>query len=231
MAQGFATIQRNQQKKDSGYTTIFEKITSATGGKSQTFNWYRNTVTKIAESFKKDPSKIIRNERADSKGTEEEEDENILRKYPVSGHLYMFEYKAKMKYLPYYDAFPLVYVMKATPDEFWGANLHYLPPKKRILIIKKLFDGRIDIPKSCFHKYLTDQIDGYLLDLASSEWDTAILLPLENFVKNIKGGTSKFPYKKEDVWDETNETLYDRIKARSVVKGYGTKKSRTMVER
>ena len=67
----------------------------------------------------KDSAKVIRQERIDNRGQEEELDENLLRRYAVSGHLYMFEYKAKMKWLPYYDEF-LVYVMRATPDEFWG---------------------------------------------------------------------------------------------------------------
>ena len=108
MAQGFATIQRNAVKDNTGYTTIFEKITNMTGGEKQSFNWYKNAVKKISSEYKKDPSKIIRQERIDSRGQEEELDENLLRRYAVSGHLYMFEYKAKMKWLPYYDTFPLV---------------------------------------------------------------------------------------------------------------------------
>ena len=44
MAQGFATIQRNAVKDNTGYTTIFEKITNMTGGEKQSFNWYKNAV-------------------------------------------------------------------------------------------------------------------------------------------------------------------------------------------
>ena len=142
----------------------------------------------------------------------------------------MFEYKAKMKWLPYYDEFPLVYVMRATPDEFWGCNLHYMRPKKRIMVIQRLMEGRIDIPKKCFHKYLTSQVDGFMLDLAASEWDTAILLPLENFVRNVKGSAGKFPYTKELVWDETEENYYDRIKGRRVIRGYGKRRDTEMVK-
>ena len=230
MAQGFATIQRNATKADAGYTTLFEKITEMTGGKKQSYTWYKNAVKKAASDYKKDPGKIVRQERTDHKGNEEEPDENLLRRYAVSGHLYMFEYKAKMKWLPYYDEFPLVYVMRATPDEFWGANLHYMSPKKRILVIKKLMEGRIDIPKKCFHKYLTSQVDGHMLDLAAAEWDTAILLPVENFVRNVKGSMGKFPYTKELVWDETDETYYDRIKGRRIIRGYGKRRDTEMVK-
>ena len=230
MAQGFATIQRNTTKETTGYTTLFEKVTQLTGGQKQSFNWYRNAVKKSAMDYKKDPSKIIRDERIDNRGKEEETDENILRAYAVSGHLYMFEYKAKTKWLPYYDTFPLVYVMKASPDEFWGVNLHYMAPKKRIMVIKKLMEGRIDVPKRCFHKYLTSQVDGMMLDLAAAEWDTAILLPIENFVRNVKGSAGKFSYTKELVWEETDDNYYDRIRGRRIIRGYGNRKDTEMVK-
>jgi hypothetical protein len=230
MAQGFATIQRNTTNETTGYTTLFEKITELTGGQKQSFNWYKNAVKKSAMDYKKDPSKIIRDERIDNRGKEEETDENILRAYAVSGHLYMFEYKAKTKWLPYYDTFPLVYVMRASPDEFWGVNLHYMAPKKRIMVIKKLMEGRIDVPKRCFHKYLTSQVDGMMLDLAAAEWDTAILLPIENFVRNVKGSAGRFPYTKELVWEETDDNYYDRIRGRRIIRGYGNRKDTEMVK-
>jgi hypothetical protein len=230
MAQGFATIQRNTTNETTGYITLFEKITELTGGQKQSFNWYKNAVRKSAMDYKKDPSKIIRDERIDNRGKEEETDENILRAYAVSGHLYMFEYKAKTKWLPYYDTFPLVYVMKASPDEFWGVNLHYMAPKKRIMVIKKLMEGRIDVPKRCFHKYLTSQVDGMMLDLAAAEWDTAILLPIENFVRNVKGSAGRFPYTKELVWEETDDNYYDRIRGRRIIRGYGNRKDTEMVK-
>lgn len=230
MAQGFATIQRNTTKETTGYTTLFEKVTQLTGGQKQSFNWYKNAVKKSAMDYKKDPSKIIRDEKIDNRGNEEETDENILRRYAVSGHLYMFEYKAKTKWLPYYDTFPLVYVMRASPDEFWGVNLHYMAPKKRIMVIKKLMEGRIDVPKRCFHKYLTSQVDGMMLDLAAAEWDTAILLPIENFVRNVKGSAGKFSYTKELVWEETDDNYYDRIKGRRIIRGYGNRKDTEMVK-
>lgn len=62
MAQGFATIQRNSTKENTGYTTLFENITEMTGGKPQSFSWYKNAVKKASEKYKTDPSKIIREE-------------------------------------------------------------------------------------------------------------------------------------------------------------------------
>ncbi len=210
MSQGFGSIQLTKTYNTSN--TLFEKISNMTGGEKKSLAWYRSAVKQVASSYKKDLSKFVRDER------QKNEDENTLRRYTREGHLYMFEYKAKMKYLPYYDKNPLVYVVKASPTEFFGANLHYMNPKKRIIAIKKLMGGRIDIPKKCFHKYIQNHVDGLLLDLSIDEWDTAILLPTEDFVKNI--GSTAFPYDKELVWEETSESYYDKIKGRSVVKSY-----------
>ena len=140
----------------------------------------------------------------------------------------MFEYKAKIRWLPYYDMFPLVYVIKASNKrEFWGANLHYLTPKKRIQATRKLIQGRIDLPKGCFHKYLSAHVESLYLDLALVEWDTAILLPTENFVRDVNG--MMFPIDKENVWEDTNENFYDKIRGQRLVQGYGTSQSREMV--
>ena len=228
MATGFASIQRNNVNSDPGYKTLFERITAKTGGEKKSLSWYRSAVRAEASSYKKNFNKYILNEKSDRVGAVEEQDANQLRRYAVQGHLYMFEYKAKMRHLPYYDRFPLVYVLKATKSEFWGLNLHYLSPKKRIICTKKLMQGRIDIPKRCFHKYLQPHVDGLMLDLASSEWDTAILLPTEDFVKDINGRA--FPISKEDVWEETNEQFYDKIRGQRIVKGYGTPQSREMAK-
>ena len=226
MATGFAAIQRNNVNKDPGYKTLFERVSAKTGGEKKSLSWYRAAVKNEAAAYKKNFNKYILNERSDRVGAVEEQDANQLRRYAVQGHLYMFEYKAKMRHLPYYDRFPLVYVLKATRSEFIGLNLHYLSPKKRIICTKKLMQGRIDIPKRCFHKYLQPHVDGLMLDLASSEWDTAILLPTEDFVKDINGRA--FPINKEDVWEETNEQFYDKIRGQRIVKGYGTPQSKEM---
>jgi hypothetical protein len=222
MATGFKEIQRNSVVKSKGYKTLFEKITEKTGGEKKSLSWYMSQVKEESSRYKKDSKKLIRDEKKDTN------DENVLRRYTVAGHLYMFEYKAKSRWLPYYDKFPLVYVMKSNGGEFWGANLHYMNPKRRIIAIKKLMEGRVDMPKACFHKYLGDHVNGFYLDLAAVEWDTAILLPVEDFVRNVKG--SVFPYERELVWEETNENLYDRIKGRRVIQGYGKSKDIQMVK-
>tara|TARA_B100001175_G_scaffold107702_1_gene91578 strand:- start:559 stop:1254 length:696 start_codon:yes stop_codon:yes gene_type:complete len=230
MPQGFQEIQRPLEPENTGYETIFEKIQKKTGGQKQTYTWYKNAVRTEALIYNKAPERIIKDEIQDRKGPEEQQDENQIRNYTVSGHMYLFEYNAKYRTkLPYYDEFPLVYVIKATRTEFWGANLHYLSPKKRVWCIKRLMDGRVDIPRVCFHKYLLSNVGGYLLDLAATEWTTAILLPIENFVRNVKGKQSLATYMKELVWEESQDKFYDKIKQRRIIRGYGTQSDKDMV--
>ena len=229
MATGFAAVQRNNVNTNPGYKTLFERVSARTGGEKKTLSWYRSAVKAEASTYKKNFNKYILNENTDRVGASELQDANLLRRYTLAGHMYMFEYKAKMKWLPYYDRFPLVYSIKApNKNEFWGANLHYMSPKKRIAATKKLMQGRIDIPKRCFHKYLSQHVEGLYLDIAASEWDTAILLPTEEFVKNVNGMI--FPIEKSEVWEDTDENFYDKIRGQRIVKGYGTKQSREMAK-
>jgi len=216
MAKGFKQ-QASERKK--GYVTLFERVKEKTGNEEQTWQWYRNTVRTMALEYKKNPDKTIRDERRDRTDDIEDRDGNTLRRYARQGRLFLFEYKARMKYLPYYDTFPLVYVVKANTDHFFGFNLHYMEPRKRMLAIEKLKQDRIDLPRSCLHKYILDHVDGFLLDLAIDEWDTAIALPVEHFVRERKG--ILVPYKSSDVWKETNENYNDRIKAKRIIRGYG----------
>ena len=216
MATGF---KQDAQSNVKNYETIFEKIKTLTEGEEKSWTWYRREVKKIALTYKKQPQKFIREERSDRSQEEELQDVNELRRYARQGRLFLFEYKAKMKYLPYYDQFPLVYTIAANKDHFIGANLHYLHPKRRVYVIKDLLRGKISVPKNCIHKYITDHVDGFLLDLGSDEWDSAIALPVERFVKERNG--QSFPYKSVDVWKETSESYNLKFKAKRIIKGYG----------
>ena len=99
MATGFASIQRNSVNTDPGYKTLFERINAQTGGEKKSLSWYRNAVKAEASKYKKNFNKYILDEKFDRVGAAQEQDKNELRRYTVAGHLYMFEYKAKMKWL------------------------------------------------------------------------------------------------------------------------------------
>lgn len=215
MAKGF----KKEDKKTKNYKTIFEKLQEKTDGEEQSWQWYRQTLKSMAMDIKQHPEHLVRDEKKDRLEKEDAQDKNRLRRFTRQGRLFLFEYKATTKYLPYYDTFPLVYVLQSSPEYFIGANLHYLHPKKRPLVIEKLKQDRIDIPRICIHKYILDHVEGFLLDLALDEWDTAIALPIDHFVK--QSGKVLVPYKASDVWTETNTKWGDRLKAKRIIKGYG----------
>lgn len=204
-------------KKSTGYETIFEKIVKKADGEKKSLMWYMSTLNTLTNELK-----IIPDEVKDNSGKEDERDENVLRLFPLQGHLYFFEYEAKMKYLPYYDKFPLVYVLSQSKTEFYGANLHYINPKKRPYIITDLKKGKINIPKNIIHKYLRTQVKSFFLDLAEEEWETSILLPVENFVKTSKSG--KIPYERTDVWDDIDKGFNNKLKGERITKEYGLNK-------
>ncbi len=201
------------------YETLFEKIEKKADGKQQTLAWYRNNLQTMAKSYDQNPERMIRDEKADSKQPIELQDHNELRKHVKKGHLYFFSYEAKSKWLPYYDRFPLAYVLKRTnTNEFYAANLHYIKPKQRIKVIQKLNRNLIDIPRKIIHKYLNSHVDGLFLDLSQDEWESAVLLPVENFRNGKFKG--RLPYDRNHVWEEMQPHESNRIKAKVVVKDY-----------
>ena len=207
------------------YKTIFEKVSDATNGEKKSVSWYRDKVKSLASTYKTAPEKVLEIERRDRLDTKQ--DENILRTTVRDGHLYLFEYEAKTKSLPYYDKFPLVYVIKDFGNEFYGANLHYLRPKERVKVIQKLERGFIDLPKIIIHKYIKTHCKSPFLDLAIDEWETSIFLPVEDFV--IEKGSGSIAYDKESVWNEIHKKDQDRIKAKRIIKGYGKQSDKEMV--
>lgn len=139
----------------------------------------------------------------------------------MPGFLYMFLYDPKLKKeLPYYDRFPLVFPFRKTPDGFIGLNMHYLPYQLRIQLLDRLMiyksnsrmneatrikyswqliDGvsRFAAAKPCVKQYLTGHVRSQFRKVNSSDWATAMLLPVERFV-----GASK-----QQIWADSRKTM------------------------
>ena len=122
------------------------------------------------------------------------------------GSMYSFFYDPKnKKTLPYYDTFPLVFVIGPKPGGFLGINLHYLPPVLRAKLMDQLyaitnnkkFDGTTKLVVSyellskaarfryfepCVKHYLFDHVKSKFLKIEPKFWDTALMLPTEKFV-------------------------------------------------
>jgi hypothetical protein len=210
-----------QAGKKEGYKTIFEKVKDKTAGESKSLPWYKSTLKSLAANIQKEPARMNEQEKFDSISALVNQDQNVNRRRVFPGHLYFFDYKAETIDLPYYDKYPLVYVLKTEGGAFYGANLHYLEPKKRLIVINKLDKGVVDIPRVIIHKYLYKRCKSLFLDLAKQEWVTASALPVEDFVL-MKGG-GKIEYPKEYVWEEIDQHWNDRIKGTRIVKGTNRK--------
>lgn len=137
------------------------------------------------------------------------------------GNMYLFAYDAKhKKTLPYFDRYPLIFPLKKAPGGFLGLNMHYLPLKLRAVLMDALYDtasndrydektklrlsydilkgaSKFKLFKPTVHMYLRSQFKSRFIEIASSEWDIALFLPVEKFV-----GASK-----SQVWADSRRMI------------------------
>ena len=193
---------------------IFQKISQE--GKAQGImpgaidarDWFRDRATSIS--------------RVDI----QREMRNTNRLYPNIGEMdigrmYMFFYDPKTKEtLPYYDRFPLIFMIDKYKDGFLGMNLHYLPPLYRARLMDALYsiernDSQRESKKlrltygllnsAAKYKYFKPTVKRYLYNHVRSrylyvpyeEWDIALMLPTERFMKG----------KKNEVWKESKQLI------------------------
>lgn len=133
--------------------------------------------------------------------------QNLLTNINISsiGSMYMFHYDPKWKdILPWYDTYPLIFMVELYNDGFSGINLHYLPPYHRAKLMDALYGitlkhkdtmkiqisydilnnaRRFRLFKHCYKRYLTTHLQSKLLFIEPSKWDTALMLPLQRFHK------------------------------------------------
>lgn len=129
---------------------------------------------------------------------------------PLMGRMYMYFYDPKTKEtLPYYDRFPLIIMLKKERNGFTGLNLHYLPPVLRARFFDRLTEftnnkkydestrfrltynflkssSRLDFFKPCFKRYLNSQVTTKITEVPATEWEVALFLPTDKFVKNSR---------------------------------------------
>ena len=69
------------------------------------------------------------------------DDRSKLTSRPTIGRMYFFNYDPKLKReLPYYDRFPLIFMIGPAEGGFYGINLHYLAPTLRARLMDALYD-------------------------------------------------------------------------------------------
>ena len=101
------------------------------------------------------------------------------------GQLYFFTYQAQTKQ-PYYDMYPLSYVIEYQTGGFLGCNLHYLRLNQReelaISLLNNSAQGSIAAPRRTLHKYLYAGVRGQPYRIPESEWSDVSQFPTEKFV-------------------------------------------------
>ena len=161
--------------------------------------WYRNTARRTTAN----PDTLIRSDRT------------RFRLKPEMGNMYIFNYDPKFKEtLPYYDRFPLVIPFDATRKagksigaDFLGINLHYLSLRIRARLFDALYTTvDLDDPertfqinysilrnahkyrffKPCIKRYILNNVKGRFFFIEPDEWDIALFLPTERFVRATK---------------------------------------------
>ncbi len=137
------------------------------------------------------------------------------------GKMFLFFYDAKLKKeLPYWDKFPLIFVIELYKDGWLGLNLHYLP----LLLRAKLFDKLLHFAndttldkitklrlsyallksvsqypevRPCIKRYLVPHVRSKLLTIEPINWEIALFLPVEQFQKQTK----------ERVWADSKKKI------------------------
>lgn len=181
-------------------TYIFQKLSQkgrAEGleaGSTEARDWFRDRASSVSNV---NTNKLIR--EADRTYTN-------IRSADI-GRMYMFFYDPKTKdKLPYYDRFPMIFVVNKIPGGFHGLNLHYLPPTYRARLMDALYSvdrmdnardskklkltydllqgaSRFKYFKPCFKHYLNNHVASRMLYVPAEEWDIALMLPTQRFRK------------------------------------------------
>ena len=130
----------------------------------QSRDWFRTAAKKT----KVTPESVIRSERTRFKNR------------VTMGKMYLFNYDPKHKAtLPYYDRYPLIFPVQPADGGFYGINMHYLPHVLRA----RLMDALYSLSRDKRYDEKTRLKLSYSIEITSSEWDIALMMPLQKFAK------------------------------------------------
>ena len=145
-------------------------------------------------------------------------DKDNIAKYVTPkdiGKMFMYFYDPKLKeVLPYYDRFPLIFLINVDGEGFEGINLHYLAPQLRARLMDSLYSlmnnnkydkttklritydllrssSKFRYFKPCYKRYLFDHVQSNFINVPVTNWDMALMLPTERFAKAPKSEVFK----------------------------------------
>lgn len=158
--------------------------------------WLRNNVDRVYQSA----------QQTDRSMTNGGDSGPVGRNMEI-GKLYMYMYTAKHRQtLPYWDRFPLVFLVGGYEDGWLGLNMHYLPQELRLRLFNGLltlrnnnsFDDRTKLQlnykvlkgisrfrmaQPCIKRYLVTHVRSKVREIPAQDWETALYLPVERFEK------------------------------------------------
>lgn len=133
---------------------------------------------------------------------------NRARGNVTLGKMYFYWYDPKLKEtLPVYDRFPMVFPIEMYGDGFLGLNLHYLSNAEREVFLGRLMkytnndklNARTKLEmtysllnstkklaklgRPCIKRYLYSHVRSSFIEIRANEWENAIALPVELFVR------------------------------------------------
>ncbi len=179
-------------------------------------DWFRQTVRRL---FGDRPIRG-REQLVQAEDVTTRTPQNIQR----TGRMFMFVYDPKLKKkLPFYDRFPMIFVLELRNDGFLGLNLHYLPIKLRAMLFNQLTvllntknlneNTRLRLTYQViknatkFHnalplirEYKAKYIRSRMLEVHPRDWEIALFLPTEQFKK--KG--------KQTIWGITRKEIREQ---------------------
>ena len=103
----------------------------------------------------------------------------------AAGQLYFFTYQAQTRQ-PFYDMYPLSYVIEMRSNGFFFCNLHYLRLNQReelaMSFLNNSAQGAVAVPPRTLHKYVYAGVRGQPYRIPNSEWTDVAQIPTEKFV-------------------------------------------------
>lgn len=194
---------------------VWDEISNDAGSRARSFEWYTDKINEMKGRGLLSKNKLI-NYR------------DMVTSNLEIGSMYLMVYDAKFKAtLPYWDAFPIVIPFAWDTTHFTGYNLHYLPPRARWMLLKKLMQNdelstvrrlsknvklsmdyqmlkgasQFSELKPCIHQYLFTQVGqingGMFLKINPAEWNFSVLLPVQEFKSKNRN------YSAENVWADS----------------------------
>ena len=179
--------------------------------------WFRNYSVELQRWQNKN------NKRTFSQLTESDAAKVLIPPKAIRpGYLYFFMYQPYYaSKLEYYDRLPLTLVLDVDQTGFLALNLHYLPYrvraaffdllystrlvkrkdplKTRIVVTYKLLEAvsKYKAFRPCLKRYTFKQCRSAVMLIGESEWDIAMFLPVERFVKATR----------TEVWNDSVRNL------------------------